>query len=161
MCDIIKEPSEFSEREIEDFFLLAKKGGEVDLHGLVKRIKKAICLAFHYEQDKPIGIVGLKQSNENYKNRVFRNAGVPKEAKKYSSEIGWAYTDCGHRGKGICTILVQKILEKFESENIYATVRTDNAAMHKILEKTGFSRIGKPYQGRKSNYIQLFVRTKS
>jgi RimJ/RimL family protein N-acetyltransferase len=160
MHDIIKEPSECSEKEIEDFFLLVKKGGEVGLHGLVERIERAKYLAFHYEQDELVGIVGLKRPSENYKNKVFRNAGVPKEGKKYSLEIGWAYTDRSYRSKGICTILVQKILEKFESESFYATVRIDNVAMHKVLKKTGFKGIGKLYQGRTNNYIQLFVRTK-
>ena len=160
MCDKIKEPSECSEKEIEDVYLLAKKGGEVDPLGLRNRIRRAKYLAFHYEQNELVGIVGLKRPYETYKKVVFKRAGVPKEAEKYSLEIGWAYTKCVYRGKGICTGLIQKILEKSESENFFATVRTNNPAMHRVLEKTGFRRIGKPYHGRTNHSIQLFIRLK-
>lgn len=72
MCVIIKWPSECSEGEIKDFFLFVKKSGEVSLYGLKDRIRRARCLAFYYEEDELIGIVGLKRPNENYKNRISR-----------------------------------------------------------------------------------------
>jgi len=160
MSYIIKEPIKCSKKELDEFCSLVKKAGEVDPWGLMNRIKKAKLLAFHYEQKAIVGIAGLKKPYEKHKTDVFRKAGIPKEASKYDLEIGWAYTKCDYRGNGICTNLIKNLLKEFESENIYATVRTNNTAMKKVLKRTGFRQIGKTYLGRNDRCIQLWVRTK-
>lgn len=157
----IKKPLECSRKEIEGLFQLVQKGGEVDPSGLKTRIKRAKYLAFQFDQNKLVGILGLKRPCEIYKKRVFKKAGLPKDAEKFDLEIGWAYTECLYRGRGICTNLIQLILSKSGNENLFATVRTENAAMCRVLEKTGFEKIGIPYKGRSKGYtLQLFARFK-
>ena len=80
---------------------------------------------------------------------------------KYNLEIGWAYTMCKYRRKGICSGLIQKIFDAYGSQNIFATTRTDNSSMQIILEKCEFKKIGITYQGgTKEHRLQLFVRLK-
>lgn len=162
MCDTIKEPSECSKEEMEKFYQLVLKSGEVEISGLRNRIKRAKLLAFHYEEDTIVGIAALKRPNEPYKKRIFRKAGVSEESVGYNLEIGWAFTMCEYRGKGICSGLVQKILDAYGRQSIFATTKTDNSSMQRVLEKNGFQKTGKPYEGRFDGYyLQLFIRSKA
>jgi len=159
--DKIKEPSECSEKEIEDFYQKVIDGEQVDPFGLRDKIKRASLLAFHYEENTLVGIAALKRPNETYKKEVFRKAGVSKESDKYNLEIGWAYTTKEYRGRGICSGLIQKLIVASASQNIFATTKTDNLPMQKILKRNGFQKTGKSYQGRTSGYhLQLFARSK-
>jgi predicted GNAT family acetyltransferase len=157
MSTIIKGPSECSQKEITVLSLLMKKSGEVILNGLEDRIKNAKCIAFFYNKDEIIGTAALKRPNPYYKKRIFKSAGIAHDADKYEFEVGWAYTEPLHRGRGICTTLLREIIEKFEAESFYATSKIGNTGMHKILERLEFKRIGTPYNGRK-DLIQLFGR---
>jgi RimJ/RimL family protein N-acetyltransferase len=157
----IKEPSECSEKEIEDFYQKVLDGEQVDPFGLRDRIKKAVLLAFHYEENTLVGIAALKRPNETYKKKVFRKAGVSKESDKYNLELGWAYTIKEYRGKGICSSLVQKLISALGSQNIFATTRTDNFPMQVILIKNGFQKTDKPFKRKNSTYnLQLFTRNR-
>ena len=50
-------------------------------------------------------------------------------------------------------------MPKAQDKNIFATSRTDNDAMHRSLERSGFVRDGKPYASdRRPDKLQLFVR---
>ena len=162
MCNEIKEPSECSKEEIENFYQLVLKGGQVEVSGLGNRIKRAKLLAFHYEENTLVGIAALKQSNQTYKKKVFRKAGVSEDSDKYNLEVGWAFTMCEYRGKGICSSLVQKIVDASGSANIFATTTTDNLQMQRILTKNGFEKVGERYRGRTNEYcLQLFTRSKT
>lgn len=162
MCDKFKEPSECSESELENFYQMALKGEQVVKAGLRGRIENAKLLAFHYERDTLVGVAALKKPSEDYKQRVFRKAGVPEEVSKYNCELGWAFTEKKYRGKGIGSGLVQKIIDKFGFQNIYATTKTDNKSAKRILGKSGFRAIGQPYQGtiNRRSKLQLFIRPK-
>lgn len=159
--DKIKEPSECSEKEIKDFYQKVLEGGQVDPFGLKDRIKRAALLAFHYEENTLVGITALKRPDETYKKEVFRKAGVSKESDKYNLEIGWAYTTKEYRGRGICSSLIQELIVASVSQNMFATTKTDNLPMQKILKRNGFQKTGKSYLGRTSGYhLQLFTRSK-
>lgn len=145
MCDIIKKPSECSQKEKKDFYDLVVKGNQVNISRLKERIEGAELLAFHYEKNNLVGIAALKYPNESYKNRIFEKAEVPQESGKYKLEFGWAYTELESEGRHICSNLTHKMLESEVSQNIYAT--TKDKRMQKILTKNGFKTIGKPYPG--------------
>lgn len=152
----IKKPSECSKQEVENFFDLVKKGDEVQTHGLKGLIDKAIFLAFHYEKSALVGVVGLKQPNKSYKDKIFRKAGVPQESDNYDYEIGWAFTEIEYRGHRICPNLVDKLISKSPSQNIYAT--TKNESMKKILKRKGFKKNGHKYNGKRGDYfLELFT----
>jgi len=162
MCDKVKEPPKCSKKELENFYQLVLRGEQVENSGLRNRIKRAKLLAFHYEEKNLVGIASLKRPNKTYKKKVFIEAGVSEESDKYNLEVGWAFTMDEYRGKGICCGLIQKIVDASGSQNIFATTRTDNLPMQRILEKNGFQKIGKPYPGRtKKYYLQLYTRSKN
>jgi len=125
MCDMIKKPSECSDKELTEYYNLAVKGNQVDKNGLKERIEQAILLAFHYENNSLVGIAALKYPHESYKNGVFKKAEVPLESDKYKFKFGWAYTEPEYRGKHICSNLTHKILESEVSQNIYATTKDE------------------------------------
>lgn len=160
MCDEIKAPSECTKQEIEDFHQLVSSGGEVEVALLRSRIRRAKLLALHYEKDTLVATTALKRPNETYKKDVFRKARVSDESDRYSLEVGWAFTMEEYRGKGICSGLVQQLVNRSESEAIFATTRKHNLQMHRILKKNGFRKIGKQFKGRTNEYyLELFVRS--
>ena len=56
--------------------------------------------------------------------------------------------------------LVQRAMELYEREGIYATTRTDTARMREILKENGFSPAGTAYPSERnaSRLLLLFVR---
>lgn len=159
MCDKIKEPSGCNKEEIDIFYQLVLKGEQVEKAGFRDRIERAKLLAFHYEGNTLVGVAALKRPNETYTKEVFRKAKVSEESGKYNLEVGWAFTIKEYRGKGICCGLVKKIVDASKSENIFATTKTGNLQMQKILEKNGFQKVGETYRGRTDEYyLQLYVR---
>lgn len=158
MDDKIKKPSECSEEEIENFYQLVIEGDQVDIYGLRDRIKRAALLAFHYEGSTLAGIVAVKRPYEVYKEKVFQKAGVSQKTNEYNLEMGWAFTISEYREKNICSGLTRKLVSEFKSQNIFATVRTDNLATQKILARNGFEKIGEPYPGRQNKHkVQLLA----
>lgn len=162
MCNKIREPSKCSQEELENFYQKVLKSEQVQKAGLRSRIKRAKILAFHYEENTLVSIAALKQPDEDYKKRVFRNAGVSEEADKYNLELGWVFTEKEYRGKGIGSGLVQRIIDEFGSQNIFSTTETrreDELPMTRILEKNGFEKLGKPYQGSLNRRnLQMYIR---
>lgn len=80
--DVIKPPSQCTDKELEAFYDLLVRGGEVEERGLRDRVRRAKLLAFHYENQRLVGIAAIK-SLENHKNQVFLRAGIKEESTKY------------------------------------------------------------------------------
>jgi RimJ/RimL family protein N-acetyltransferase len=161
LCDKIKKPSDCSQKDIDDFYELVLKGGQVEPAGLKERIRRrGRLLAFHYDENDLVGVVGLKKPNEGYKEMIFRKAGVPEEKDNYVLEVGWAFTMKAYRGRGICPRLIHGIFDSTKSQSFFATAHLDNISVHRVLEKTGFKKIGEPYRGRTGEFCQLFTISK-
>lgn len=159
MPQVIKSPTECTEEELDEFKGMVLKGEQVEEAKLEDRIKRARHLAFKYDQNQLVGIAALKRPSDKYKQDVFKKAGIPEQAKDYELEIGWAFTEKEHRGRGVSGNLIRGLLEISEPHNIFATTRTNNKAMDRILLKHGFTQCGKPYLGRDCTYqLQLYVR---
>jgi RimJ/RimL family protein N-acetyltransferase len=158
--DVVKQPSECSEEELESFHRLVLKGDQVENSGLKERIRRnGALLAFHYENGVIIGVTGLKKPNKAHKEKIFGQAAVSEEADNYDLEIGWAFVEKEYRGKGVCPHLIQEIFDSSKSQNFFATAREDNTSVHRVLEKRGFKKIGRPYAGRDNRRCQLFVKS--
>jgi hypothetical protein len=159
--DIVKEPSECNEEELEGFLRLVSKGEQVENSGLKERIgNRGVLLAFHYENGILVGVIGLREPSGAYKRKVFGEAGVSEETDNYDLEIGWAFVEKEYRSKSVCPNLIQRISDASKFRNFFATAHEDNTSIHRVLEKTGFKRIGRPYAGRENKRCQLFVRSK-
>ncbi len=153
-----KKPSECSESELEDFASLILAGGEVTEHGLKARIKKAEALIFLIQDNCLKGIAAVKNPEENYKNGVFQKARATVQGSVFPFELGWVFVLPSSRGVGFSHKLVKAALTATCGQGIFATSRSDNAAMHKVLKAHGFSCHGEAYvSSRGKHKLVLFV----
>ena len=141
----VKNPASCSSDQLEEFHKLSMKAEQVDVYGLEARIRNSEILAFCYDSGRLVGISALKNPNSNYKNRVFKKAGISELADNYDFEIGYAYTENEYRGNRINFHLNERLINMVKSRRVYAT--TANPSMINILKNLGFNPIGKPYQG--------------
>ena len=156
LCFVVKAPSNCTRDEIKDFTTLAIKGGEVIRNGLEERIDRAHLLGFCYDGETLIGIAALKKPNEGYRDDVFAKAASPCNAESFDKEIGWAFTDDRYRGQGVCSTLLHDLMKDFAHRNVFATSRSTNKGIHRILGRLGFVQSGNAYPGRNEE-IYLFV----
>ena len=56
----------------------------------------------------------------------------------YKIELGWIFVDPKFRGQRVGTTIVRELLGKINGDKIYATTRTDNDKMKRILESFNF-----------------------
>jgi len=135
-------------------------GNEVEQRTARNGIKRAELLAFHYEKDLLAGIAAIKRPTEDYENLVFRKSKTDMLSEDYRLELGYAVTRENFRGHGICSNLVKQLLQRVP-KNLYATTRSENTLMQRILDRNGFKKTGSPYKGklkRKEYFLQLSIR---
>lgn len=150
----IKQPSDCSEVEIDEFHAITLKSGQVMKMGLKARINNSTLLGFCYTKDQLISISSVKSPNKNYRNGVFEKAGIKELADDYPYELGYAFTETEFRGNGLNYELNKRLLSEMHSAKIYAT--SDSDGMIKILEKLGFERIGNSFHGNYNEKIRVF-----
>jgi len=152
-----KSPQECSIEEINKFKTLVLEGGEVITQGLFERIKRAEKLIF-VKDDDYIGIGAIKKPYDQYKNNVFKKAGVPSLAADYPLELGWIYTSPFAHGKGVGRKIVEFIVNAVSDSGCFATTRENNGAMHHLFEQYSFSILGKKYASENGDYsLVLYV----
>lgn len=153
-----KRPSECSETELLDFASLVLAGGEVTADGLNDRIKKAEVLIFLAQDNYLKGIAAVKNPEVNYKNGVFKKASATVPASAFPFELGWVFVLPSSRGAGYSHKLVKAAVGVTSSQGIFATSRTDNAPMRKVLKAHGFSCHGEAYASNRGTHkLVLFV----
>lgn len=130
-------------------------GEQVETEGLIDRIKSSRLLAYASEDKKMIGVTALKNPSLNYRNGVFKKAGVAPIAKQFPLEIGYAFTLKAFRGKGIHQQLVRELIKATAGNNYYATTKAENVPA--ILEKLGFQKTGHEYQNPQKEKLHLFT----
>jgi GNAT superfamily N-acetyltransferase len=155
-----KSPFECSSKELGDFERLVCAGGEVSTNGLSGLILNALKLLFAYKE-KTIGVCGIKQPNENYRNDVFRKAGVSDASGMYGVEFGWLYVSPLSRKTGIGSSLITAAMDEVGETGCFATTRANNTAMHTLMGRTGFIRLGNDYKSGNGEYLlSLFVKAR-
>jgi len=155
---VIKKTSDCSEAELQDFAALVLAGGEVTAVGLDARIKKAEALVFLLQNDCLKGIAAVKNPEQNYKRGVFQKAKASVQANEFPFELGWVFVLPSSRGAGFSRKLVQAALGETGGRAIFATSRSDNTPMHKVLNAHGLSKNGEEYASIRGNQnLVLFV----
>ena len=147
-----KSPQKCSIKELSEFKALVLEGGEVRKRGLLKRIKRAESL-FFVEDGKCIGIAAIKKPYDQYKNNVFKKAGVPNFADNYSLELGWIYISPSARGKGIGSKIMKLMINAVKDSGCFATTRENNKKMRYLFEQYSFSKLGKNYASENGDYF--------
>jgi len=134
----VKAPEACDREDLKAFEGLVQKGAEVQSHGLAALIRQANALAFVHASGRLVGVAALKQPLASYRKSVFEKAATGYASTQYSVELGWVYVIPSERGKGISGRVLEALLKSAADVNMFATSRTDNAAMHRSLERFGF-----------------------
>jgi ribosomal protein S18 acetylase RimI-like enzyme len=122
------------------------------------RICAAKCLAFHYSPGGELtAIAALKAPGDQYRHDVFAIAGSPVSYTDVQTELGWIYVDPAFRRKQIATMLCEQLLLRTTGNFVFATTRSDNTAMRRILRACAFAEVGKPYMHR-GEQLSLYLR---
>lgn len=153
----IKNPSECTDTELEDFENLVKEGGEVDTNGLQFRIRRAEKLVFICDGEC-VGIGAVKNPNKGYRARVFYKAGVV-ELEHATFELGWLYVSKTARGKGYGRVLMHVISDHLAGQASFATTRSSNQRMHHLFEDFGYTKVGDSFKSESADYsLVLYTR---
>ena len=84
-------------------------------------------------------------------------AGVPDSCADYKLELGWVYVVPAYRRKQVASKLCEQLLLRAKGDFVFATTRSDNAMMSRILRACAFTAVGNPYTYR-SEELRLYLR---
>ena len=156
---VTKLPSECTAEELADFEACVLDGGEVVSAGLDQRIRAAKLLAFVREGSLTVAVGALKRPVAQHRESVFAKAVASAHPTSFPFELGWIYVAPDQRDKGVASKIVRQLLEGSD-DAVYATARTTNQQMIKILITFGFQQDGEPFQGELSaEQLVLLVRS--
>ncbi|MBM3114254.1 hypothetical protein [Jeongeupia naejangsanensis] len=155
---VIKKPSDCSDAELQNFATLVLAGGEVVAAGLDMLIKKDEALVFLLQHNCLKGVAAIKKPGRNYRNKIFQKAMTSTIANEFQFELGWVFVHPSSRGAGFSHVLVKAALGAAGGRHTFATSRSDNAPMHKVLSAHGLLRRGQEYVSDRGNQnLVLFV----
>ncbi|UCD23108.1 MAG: GNAT family N-acetyltransferase [Gemmatimonadota bacterium] len=157
---IIKGPSACTHLERSEFARLVRFGFDGSDDGLLARIRDAKWLAFHYGESNTLnGIAGLKVPADRQRANIFEKAAPDVDSEAYELELGWVYVAPDQRGNGIATDICRRLMDRERARCVFATTRSDNNSMIKILRVLGFERVGRefPHRRRKEQLV-LYLR---
>jgi len=154
----IKSPSECSPKELRDFKYFVSAGGEASTKKFDSKIQNCLKLLFAIK-GKTIGVCGIKQPDPNYTNNVFSKAGVSGFRGIINFEFGWLYVSPLSRKTGFGGWLIKVAMEIVGEGGCFATTRATNTAMHLVLLRNGFIRLGNDYKSSNREYLlSLFAK---
>lgn len=160
MTITVKPPSDCTPLELESFASLVIAGGEVQQNGLHQRIKNAFLLGFASDKGQMVSVAAIKYPSRKHAKDVFESSGSVLSPDDYPLEYGWAFTEKSHQNQGLGTAVLEQLLKDSGNRSMWATTRETNQSIHRILERHGFVRNGKPIRGRSEKLI-LWSRKKS
>jgi predicted GNAT family N-acyltransferase len=149
---ISKKPAECSKQELEAFVSLVKLADEVNPQGLNARIMRAEKLFFLLRDQDLIGVAALKNPSSDYKSDIFKKARATTSPKSYVFELGWIVVHPSARREGHSHRLVESAIQLSDGQPVFATSRSDNQPVHKVLGKQGFILNGEEYSSTRGGY---------
>lgn len=154
---IIKEPDNCLADEIEMFRKLVIKAGKVELEGLSDRILNCKLLAFCYDpMENLIAISSIKKPQKSYVEKVIKKANLDRLQKNLQFELGYSFTEIGHRRNGINSHLKQLLLNSIKTKNCLLFCTTANPTSQSFLLNNGFIFYGNSYDGENDNKIKYY-----
>lgn len=149
----------FSKRDQESFIDLVRAGGEVRENTLRANVPNAQRLVFLRDAGALCGVSALKNPLAGYRTTIRTGSGVAVDEESFPYELGYVFVSPAARRRGHCKRLVASALEGHDAHALFSTARADNAAMHAVLQQSGFKKAGQAYGGRNAgSRIQLFLR---
>lgn len=153
----LKAPLTCTEAERAEFARLVRQGFHGSDEGLPDRIRNASCLAFQYTAEQRLmAIAALKVPTDIHREDLFRTAEADVSSAGYELELGWVYVVPDFRGNRTSAHLCQLLLGHASGAGVFATTRSDNIPMRKILQALNFVEVGKPFP-RRNEELVLFL----
>lgn len=158
---IVIPTEEASQFVLDSMFELVKAGDQIHLEDAIlkKNIKNSKFLAFcsSVETGFVVGCAAIKVPQKSYLRKVFERAKAEELQKQFEFEIGYCYTSPNHEGHGICTGLIQELMEAMPNTNFFAT--TKHSGMRHLFHKFKFKEVGDYYYPPEPNaeFISLHV----
>ena len=154
---IERTPAECSQSELAAFAVVAARGGEVETGDIVSGAQRAVRLLWISDApSNPCATAALKRPNLGYKIKVFERSGLPVEASaRFDLELGYVFVDPAHRQGGHGTRLATRAIQIAGARPVYATSRSDNDGMRRILERLNFVIAGGEYSSARDEAIRL------
>jgi len=129
---------------------LVKKGGAVTgtIDDLLARLKRTRCVALLRETgtDRIVAAAAWKRPSAAYRQDKFDLAGVATAGFETAPELGYVVRAADMRGQQLSAGLVDAIVQQI-TEPTFAT--TDSNTMRQNLERVGFERVGREWQGKR------------
>ena len=151
-------PADFSDAERAPFRALVRAGGEVGGPALETNITTAKALVMLGQEGELLGVAALKRPQASYRKRIAAKANADLAGSSFPYELGYIFIVPEAQGRKLSHRLVAAALEQADGAGVFATARTDNAAMLATLAKAGFETAGEAYRGRGNRMIRLLVR---
>jgi len=135
------------------------ESGEVSAVGLEEKIQAAHRLIFSVHSRPLTGIAAVKNPLDSYRAKISRKAGVALPKTEWPFELGWVFVAPAARENGLSKRLVACALHGLVA-NIFATARTDNDGMLRVLRRFDFLPYGADYESEETPgaRIQIFKR---
>lgn len=143
----------FDDLDFNDQRLLARlieDGGAIEgtVEVIIQRLKRTRKLALLRVNatDCIVGAAALKTPGQRYRADTFAAAGFPINGYETAPELGYVVIAEEMKGRRLSGNLVNAIIKEIR-EPTFAT--TDGNTMRNNLQRLGFTRVGREWQGRK------------
>jgi GNAT superfamily N-acetyltransferase len=150
--------ADIDSKDLQQLKNLVLQGSEVDSSQLENNLVSAPLIVWACQDQQPVGVVVLKKPLRSYRDSVFAKAGVGQQASVYDLELGYVYVLPQYRTKGVSVKLLAMMNRKAQGA-VYATARTANTVINKMLAFAGFQTLGHSWSSARGDYkLQLWAR---
>jgi predicted GNAT family N-acyltransferase len=155
---VVKSPSETSAAVISRFVQMILTGGAiVDTSAAIEtRIRKCVSLIYKQQNGIIVGIAALKVPVKSYRERIGQSTGYDISESQYPYEVGYVVIEESARGQGLSQQLVEAVISQASPAGLFAT--TSSPAMHIVLPRVAFKKVGCNYKGADKNMLSLYTR---
>jgi RimJ/RimL family protein N-acetyltransferase len=152
----LKTPESCDAEERSAFARVLRLGFPAAMH-LERRIREAQWLAFQRTTGGAlVAVAALKSPSDDHRAGIFAAAAATSHVSECQLDLGWVFVDPAFRCKGIGIHLCRALMRRVPERCVFATTRSDNAAMMRILDTLGFERAGRPFR-RRDEELVLFL----
>jgi len=136
---------------LSEILQLLKNGGAIPNLNSASILENCHNICYIKDNEEIASTGAIKFDRPDYRKGVFNKAGVGDVNTSYL-ELGYVATSYNHSRKGYAKAICHSIIQNFPLNNIFATTRTDNMGMQKILTELGFTIRGHSYKSTNGDY---------
>lgn len=154
---VAKSPSETCTEVIQRFVQMILAGGAVDdtFATIETRVRNCVSLIYKQQNGIIVGTAALKVPVKSYRNRISKSTGYDISESLYPYELGYVVVEKSVRRQGLSQQLVEAAIYQASPAGLFAT--TSSQAMHVVLPRAAFKKVGNNYKGADKNMLSLYT----